>query len=155
MRSAYATSEGKICFDRNNVGPNMVISVPYHTCKKAWSKELNTRVYEYEPIPDFAGRLDKALGGKKDAKVIVFDVDGKEEVYEALEALEEMEYTDFVGLRGGYQLYDRTFDGKQNRRVWAEFKEDYMHGADTCGIHASGAGFAKMDGLETGWAIIR
>jgi hypothetical protein len=36
-------------------------------------------------------------------------------------------------------------ENKLGRRVFGEYKENYMHGADTCGIHASGAGFAKMD----------
>lgn len=42
----------------------------------------------------------------------------------------------------------RTFDNKLARRRFGEYQEDYGHGGDSAGIHGSGAGFEKMDGLE-------
>lgn len=49
--------------------------------------------------------------------------------------------------QGGYLRFNQSFDVKGNRRVYTEYKEDYSHSADSAGIHASGAGFAKMDPL--------
>lgn len=60
----------------------------------------------------------------------------------------------FPHLQGGFLLWNMTWDNKLNRRVYTEYKEDYYHEADSCGIHASGAGFSKMDPLEFRTEII-
>lgn len=40
------------------------------------------------------------------------------------------------------------WDNKLGRRRNDNFVEDYTHGADSAGIHATGAGFEKMDKIE-------
>lgn len=42
----------------------------------------------------------------------------------------------------------RTFDNKLARRRFGEYAENYSHDGDSGGIHASGAGFEKMDPAE-------
>lgn len=39
----------------------------------------------------------------------------------------------------------KVWDNKLSRRRTDNFVEDYSHGADSAGIHATGAGFEKMD----------
>ncbi len=47
------------------------------------------------------------------------------------------------------QAWFRTWDNKLNRRRYGEYAEDYAgEGSDSCGIHASGAGFDKVDKIE-------
>lgn len=52
-------------------------------------------------------------------------------------------------VQGGYNAWFRVFDNKLNRRRWGEYAENYTHGADSCGIHASGAGFERSDRIES------
>lgn len=42
----------------------------------------------------------------------------------------------------------RVFDHKLGRRRYGEYAENYMHDGDSGGIHASGAGFEKVDPQE-------
>jgi hypothetical protein len=42
----------------------------------------------------------------------------------------------------------RTWDNKLQRRRFGEYEENYSHDGDSGGIHASGAGFEKMDPIE-------
>ncbi|KIY96928.1 hypothetical protein MNEG_11036 [Monoraphidium neglectum] len=49
---------------------------------------------------------------------------------------------------GGYNAWYNVFDNKLKRRVYGEYAETYIHGGDSCGIHASGAGFDKVDAIE-------
>jgi hypothetical protein len=52
---------------------------------------------------------------------------------------------------GGFYNWFRVFDNKMVRRNLGEYQEKYDgDGSDSCGIHASGAGFDKMDKIE-GW----
>ena len=74
--------------------------------------------------------------------------DGRYAAIPALIALDEAGYLNIVGLKGGYRAWNGVFDNKLGRRVFGEYQENYMHGADSCGIHASGAGFQKMDPRE-------
>lgn len=49
-------------------------------------------------------------------------------------------------LKGGYNAWYNTFDNKMKRRVFGEYAETWRPGydGDSCGIHASGAGFDKV-----------
>jgi rhodanese-related sulfurtransferase len=51
-----------------------------------------------------------------DAKILVACSDGRAYSMEALEALDEMGYTNLVGLKGGYYAWFKVFDNKLNRR---------------------------------------
>lgn len=50
--------------------------------------------------------------------------------------------------QGGYYGWFRVFDNKLKRRVNGEYAEQYTHDADSCGIHASGAGFERVDAAD-------
>ena len=52
-------------------------------------------------------------------------------------------------MQGGYNAWFRVYDNKLGRRRWGEYAENYTHGADSCGIHASGAGFERSDRIES------
>lgn len=54
-----------------------------------------------------------------------------------------------VWWQGGYYAWFSVFDNKLNRRKSGEYQENYMgEGSDSCGIHASGAGFERVDAIE-------
>jgi hypothetical protein len=42
----------------------------------------------------------------------------------------------------------RTWDNKLQRRRFGEYEENYSHDGDSGGIHASGAGFDRVDKIE-------
>jgi hypothetical protein len=51
-------------------------------------------------------------------------------------------------LRSPFRNLCRTWDNKLGRRRFGEYEENYSHDGDSGGIHASGAGFEKMDKIE-------
>ncbi len=51
-------------------------------------------------------------------------------------------------LQGGYYAWFSVFDNKLGRRRSGEYAEQYTHDGDSCGIHSSGAGFARVDPKE-------
>lgn len=51
--------------------------------------------------------------------------------------------------QGGYNAWFSVFDNKLGRRRSGEYAEQYTHDADSCGIHASGAGFDRVDKIES------
>ena len=68
---------------------------------------------------------------------------------QALEALDEAGYVNIVGLRGGYNMWNRTWDAKLRRRnLPGNFEEEWQHGADGCGVHATGASFQNQDAFQ-------
>lgn len=50
--------------------------------------------------------------------------------------------------QGGYYAWFRVFDNKLGRRKSGEYAEQYTHDGDSCGIHSSGAGFARVDSAD-------
>ena len=85
----------------------------------------------------------------KEANIIVGCSDGRNRTLQALEFLDEMGYTNIVGLRGGYNMWNRQWDAKLRRRnLPGVFKEEYGHGADGCGVHATGASFQNQDAFQ-------
>ena len=148
VRSNVAVDEGKLLPKYVKVK-----HVPMVLCKRGF--EDGVRTYEYKNCEqqDWMDAVKKAFPDT-DQAIVVICADGRKNTIPALVTLEEMGYTNIVGLKGGYRRWSNVFDNKLGRRVFGEYKENYMHGADTCGIHASGAGFAKMDPRETGFDII-
>ena len=73
---------------------------------------------------------------------------GQAYTLEALQALDEAGYVNLTGLRGGYYAWFRVFDNKLNRRRGDGYTETYQHDGDSCGIHSTGAGFAKSDSAD-------
>ena len=85
---------------------------------------------------------------KTDVKLIVACSDGRTYCIDALEALDEAGYENIVALKGGYNAWFNKFDNKLNRRRYGEYSEQYGADDDSCGIHASGAGFERSDFVE-------
>ena len=103
--------------------------------KEAWLKAVNSKV------------------PKKDTKLIVHDMIGKTYGLECLELLFDNGYENIVGLRGGFKPWFKTFDFNLRRRNFGEYQENYaghdqLAAGDSCGIHASGAGFQNQDRLS-------
>jgi len=85
----------------------------------------------------------------RDTPLLVGDINGNDCAVDALGILEDEGYTNIVGIRGGYKGWFKTWDNKLARRNLGEFVEDpYAAGGDSCGIHASGAGFENIDAVS-------
>ena len=82
------------------------------------------------------------------AQLLVACSDGKAYSMDVLGLLDEAGYANIVGLRGGFYAWYRIFDNNLRRRRTGEYAETLSHGGDSCGIHSSGAGFAKVDPQE-------
>jgi len=69
---------------------------------------------------------------------------------EVLEMLFEEGYENIVGMKGGFKPWFKTFDFNLRRRNFGEYQENYnstdqLGMGDSCGVHASGAGFQNQD----------
>lgn len=139
VRSELARTEGPLMSS---------IHIPLTKAKRRFDSSTRQSVYDYTEISEseWMAQVTKKIPSK-DTKLIVVCADGTTNAVRALEALDGAGYKNLVGLRGGYLRFNQSFDVKGNRRVYTEYKEDYSHSADSAGIHASGAGFAKMDPL--------
>jgi len=87
----------------------------------------------------------------KATKIIVGCSDGFNRTIQACMLMEQAGFTDIVAIEGGFNLWTRKFDNKLGRRRSDGYSERYdsdARGSDSCGIHASGAGFAKADAID-------
>ena len=123
------------------------INVPLYNAKWKFDPEENKRVVEKSENEDFLKTVEKLIPDK-DTPIMVACSDGTSYSMDALMALDEAGYTTMVGLKGGFYAWFRTFDNKLNRRKTGEYAEQYTHDGDSCGIHSSGAGFARVDAIE-------
>ena len=68
---------------------------------------------------------------------------------EALELLDEWGYVNIVGLKGGYNMWNRQWDQNMRRRnLPGNFKEEFSHGAEGMGVHGTGASFQNQDAFQ-------
>lgn len=123
------------------------INVPIMNAKWKFDSKENKRVMEKSENPDFVKQVEKFIPDK-DTPIMVGCSDGTTYSIDALMALEDAGYTILVGLKGGFYAWFRVFDNKLNRRKSGEYAEQYTHDGDSCGIHSSGAGFARVDSIE-------
>mmetsp|Transcript_14762 Transcript_14762/g.36827 ORF Transcript_14762/g.36827 Transcript_14762/m.36827 type:complete len:226 (-) Transcript_14762:486-1163(-) len=126
------------------------VNIPIVNMTKKYNAADRKFTYEKAPNAAFVEMVQKKFP-KKDAKLLVACSDGRSYCIDALEALDEAGYTNLAGLRGGYYAWFKVFDNKLSRRRYGEYAEDYSGqsmGGDSCGIHASGAGFEKVDKIE-------
>jgi rhodanese-related sulfurtransferase len=152
VRSKLAYDDGKV--------PGS-IHVPYVIGKSRWDSETRSRAYEYTDVENWIDNLKKVIPDKE-TKIVVMCSTGTQNAIRALETLDENEYYNIVGLKGGYRAWNRVFDLKLARRVYGEYAEnwssgdgDFQSGETTgCGIHASGAGFAKVDPINLDMDVI-
>lgn len=124
------------------------VNVPYVIIKRVFDPETKTRIIKKADNPDFLKQVEKRFPDKAKAKLLVGCSNGKAYSVDVLEALDEAGYENLAWLKGGYNAWYNVFDNKLKRRVYGEYAEAYMHDGDSCGIHASGAGFARVDAIE-------
>lgn len=105
------------------------------------------QVFEKSENPDFMKIIEKRYPDKE-TKFLVGCSDGRKYSLDALGALDEAGYGNLAGLKGGYYAWFRVFDNKLNRRNLGEYQEEMIHDGDSGGIHASGAGFQRVDAAD-------
>jgi rhodanese-related sulfurtransferase len=124
------------------------VNIPWMICTRVWDAQEQKKVVKKENNVDFMAQIQRRFPNK-DAKLLVACSNGTQYSIDALEALDEAGYTNIVGLRGGYTSWFRTWDNKLQRRRYGEYEENYIHDGDSGGIHASGAGFDRVDKIES------
>lgn len=124
------------------------VNVPFVKITRRYDSEKKERVIQKTDNADFVKMVEKRFPDKEGAKLIVGCSNGRAYSVDALEALDEAGYANLAWLKGGYQAWFNTFDNKLGRRRFGEYAETYMHDGDSCGIHASGAGFDRVDKIE-------
>jgi rhodanese-related sulfurtransferase len=124
------------------------VNIPLKLAKKKFDPEQNKKVFIKEDNPDFLKQIQQKFPDPETAKILIGCSNGTKYSMDALTALDDAGYVNIVGLRGGYYAWFKVFDNKLRRRNFGEYQEDYQHGADSTGIHASGAGFAKADKID-------
>lgn len=124
------------------------INIPIMNAKFVYDSKEQKKVMQKSPNPDFVQQVKRKFPNL-DTPLLIGCSDGKTYSIDALVALEEAGYTHLVGLRGGYYAWFRVFDNNLRRRRYGEYAENYTHDGDSCGIHASGAGFDRVDKIES------
>ena len=123
------------------------VNVPMMISTRKWSSEEKKKVVSKTPNEKFKEMVEKKFPDKE-TKILVGCSDGRTYSIDALEALDELGYTQLVWLKGGYYAWFGVFDHKLGRRKYGEYAENYTHDGDSCGVHASGAGFERVDAIE-------
>lgn len=126
------------------------VNIPFVICTRVYDAQEGKKVIKKEDNTEFISQVQRKFPNR-DAKLLVACSNGRQYSIDALEQLDEAGYTNIVGLRGGYTAWFRTWDNKLGRRRTGEYQENYMHDGDSGGIHASGAGFDRVDKIEN-WA---
>lgn len=123
------------------------VNIPIVNSKWKYNPEERKKEIVKEDNANFLEMVQKKFPNKEHP-ILVGCSDGRTYSIDALEALDEAGYTNLVGLKGGYYAWFRVFDNNLRRRRTGEYAEQYTHDGDTCGIHASGAGFDRVDAIE-------
>ncbi|BDA51186.1 probable thiosulfate sulfurtransferase 16, chloroplastic [Coccomyxa sp. Obi] len=123
------------------------VNVPMMHAKRVYDPKENKKVVQKEENPDWIEQVKKRFPDTE-TKLLVACNNGRTYTMDALMALDEEGYTNIVGLKGGYYAWFRVFDNKLGRRKSGEYAEQYTHDGDSCGIHSSGAGFARVDSAD-------
>jgi len=122
------------------------VNIPIVNSKFVYNSEDRKKTVEKTPNENFLEQVKKRFPNL-DTPLLIGCSDGRTYSIDALETLDEAGYTCLVGLRGGFYAWFRVWDNKLGRRRTGEYAETYMHDGDTCGIHASGAGFDRVDSI--------
>lgn len=121
------------------------VNIPIIKAVKKWDSEKSDNVITTESLEeDFIERVTKKFP-QKDTRFLVACATGKQYSIDALIALDEAGYENLVGLKGGFNLWTRTFDNSLRRRGNPKYETLYNADGDGMGIHSTGAGFARMD----------
>jgi rhodanese-related sulfurtransferase len=123
------------------------INVPLYNATSKYDSELGKKVNRKTENPNFVDMVKKKIPDLE-TPIIVACSDGQTYALEALGELDEAGYINLVGLKGGFYAWNRVWDANLRRRRLGEYAETYTHDGDTCGIHASGAGFDNLNKVE-------
>ena len=123
------------------------VNVPIVNAKWRYDPEARKKVMDKEDNPNFIAQVKKKIPNTE-TPILVGCSDGRTYSIDALEALDEAGYSSIVGVRGGFYAWYKIWDNNLRRRRNGEYAEQYTHDGDTCGIHASGAGFERSDSIE-------
>lgn len=127
------------------------VNVPFMISTKKFEGEglEKKKVFVKTPNTDFINLIKRKFP-KTDHPIMIGCSDGKTYSIDALMALDDAGYTNLVGVQGGYYNWYRVFDYNQRRRNLGEYQEKYDgEGGESCGIHASGAGFDRVDKVDS------
>jgi len=97
-----------------------------------YDSSVNAKVFVDPAVDDdFVAEVEKEFPDKKKASIVVVCSDGRQRAVAALEMLEEAGYERLVLLQGGFNLYNRGWDGRLKRRIpHGEFVSDYYKPGD-------------------------
>eukprot|EP00894_Picocystis_sp_ML_P001827 jgi/Pico_ML_1/52344/g3060.t1 len=141
IRSDYERSDrGRVSFAKH---------VPLFSLTSRWDSEAQAKVNKQDPNPKFLQQVKALFPNPEEDKIVIMCSDGRQRSIQVLMMLDEEGYINLAGLKGGFNMWDATFDPKVRRRNVGLAKEVYTHDADSCGIHASGAGFQMVDKIES------
>ena len=122
--------------------------IPLINAVRTYDAVKKEKVYVQTVNKDFKAMIEKTFPDKN-AKIIVSCSYGRNRSIQTLELLDEMGYVNIVGLRGGYNLWNRQWDQNMRRRnLPGNFKEEYSHGAEGMGVHGTGASFQNQDAFQ-------
>jgi rhodanese-related sulfurtransferase len=126
------------------------INVPVFLSKWKFDPEQNKKVVEkLGPNENFIQQVKKKIPNLE-TPIIVGCSDGKTYSLDALGELDEAGYTCLVGLKGGFYAWYKVWDANLRRRRGDGYVEDYGgQGETSCGIHGTGAGFDRVDKVES------
>merc|ERR1719261_1521752 len=93
-------------YPRDQLNGSKFIECPIINATRRYDSEKGEKVYQQTINDDFKAQVEQ-LFPDKEAKIIVGCSDGRNRTLQALEFLEEMGYTNIVGLRGGYNMWNR------------------------------------------------
>ena len=122
--------------------------IPLINAKRKYDSKAGEKVYVQTKNEAFKEEIERTFPDK-DAKIIVSCSDGRNRAIQALELLDEMGYANIVGLRGGYNMWNRQWDQNMRRRnLPGAFKEEFGHKAEGMGVHGTGATFQNQDAFQ-------
>lgn len=124
------------------------VNVGLYDSKRVWDSDKGEKVIVKTENPDFIKQVEKKIPNKE-TKIIVGCSDGTAYTMDACQLLDEAGYVNLVALKGGFYAWFRTWDTNLRRRRGDGYTEAYDgEGADSCGIHGTGAGFDRVDPIE-------
>lgn len=128
------------------------VNVPIKHAKFRYDTEKKEKVLDKTDIPEdeWVAMVEKKIPNKS-TPILVSCSDGTAYSMDALGALDDAGYETLVGLKGGFYAWYRVWDANLRRRRGDGYQETYMHDGDSCGIHASGAGFQEMADKIEAW----
>jgi len=122
--------------------------IPLINAVRKYDAEVGAKVYVQSKNESFKEQVEKTFPDKE-AKIIVSCSDSRDRAIQALELLDEMGYVNIVGLKGGYNMWNRQWDQNMRRRnLPGNFKEEFGHKAEGMGVHGTGASFQNQDAFQ-------